>query len=52
MFDFLPATGRSRKQKVELDRSWVLERLTVNGKEYVYQQVGGLKPGLSSVVLP
>jgi len=33
--------GRSRKQKVELDRAWVLERLSVNGKEYVYQQMEG-----------
>ncbi|KAL6764932.1 uracil-5--methyltransferase-domain-containing protein [Haematococcus lacustris] len=45
----LPATlghtpqiiGRSRKQKVMLDRDWVVERLQVNDKEYAYRQVEG-----------
>ncbi|MFC3034803.1 tRNA (uridine(54)-C5)-methyltransferase TrmA [Pseudoalteromonas fenneropenaei] len=31
--------GRARKQKEVLGRDYVTERLTVNGKEYVYQQV-------------
>ena len=31
--------GRSRKQKVVLERDYVLEKLTVDGREYLYQQV-------------
>lgn len=31
--------GRSRKQKVELEQSHVMEKLHVNGKDYVYKQV-------------
>ena len=31
--------GRSRKQKVVLERDYVLEKLTVDGREYRYQQV-------------
>ncbi len=31
--------GRSRKQKLVLDRDYVTEQLTVNGREYSYQQV-------------
>lgn len=31
--------GRSRKQKVELDCSFVLESLAVNGKPYVQKQI-------------
>ena len=31
--------GRSRKQKVVLERDYVLEKLTVDGREYQYQQV-------------
>ncbi|GFH13555.1 tRNA (uracil-5-)-methyltransferase, partial [Haematococcus lacustris] len=45
----LPATlghtpqiiGRSRKQKVMLDRDWVVERLQVNDQEFAYRQVEG-----------
>ncbi|EFJ46848.1 hypothetical protein VOLCADRAFT_118051 [Volvox carteri f. nagariensis] len=33
--------GRSRKQKVDLDASFVLERLRVGGREYVQKQVEG-----------
>ncbi|GFR51653.1 hypothetical protein Agub_g14085, partial [Astrephomene gubernaculifera] len=33
--------GRSRKQKVELEAGFVLERLTVAGREYVQKQVEG-----------
>ncbi|GIL92594.1 hypothetical protein Vretifemale_20118, partial [Volvox reticuliferus] len=33
--------GRSRKQKVELDAGFVLERLRVGGREYVQKQVEG-----------
>lgn len=31
--------GRSRKQKMVLDRDFVIEKLQVSGKEYQYQQV-------------
>ena len=31
--------GRSRKQKVVLERDYVMEKLTVDGREYQYQQV-------------
>jgi len=31
--------GRAKKQKVVLDKDWVTERLTVDGKTYIYQQV-------------
>lgn len=31
--------GRARKQKVVLDKDYVIEKLTVDGKEYVYKQV-------------
>jgi tRNA (uracil-5-)-methyltransferase len=31
--------GRSRKQKVVLERDFVIEKLTVDGREYQYQQV-------------
>ena len=31
--------GRSRKQKVVLERDFVMEKLTVDGREYHYQQV-------------
>jgi tRNA (uracil-5-)-methyltransferase len=30
--------GRSRKQKVCLEQDYVVERLTVHGKQYVYRQ--------------
>lgn len=33
--------GRSRKQKIQLDHDYVMERLLVNGREYVYKQVEG-----------
>ncbi len=33
--------GRSRKQKVVLERDWVLEELTVAGKTLKYQQIEG-----------
>ena len=35
----LQLVGRSRGQLVELDRAYVVERLTVNGQQYVYRQV-------------
>ena len=31
--------GRSRKQKIVLDRDYVVERLTVDGHTFIYQQV-------------
>lgn len=31
--------GRARKMKIVLDRDYVIEKLDVNGKPYVYQQV-------------
>mgnify|MGYP000085157058 CR=1 FL=1 len=31
--------GRARKQKVVLDRDYVIEKLNVDGKEYIYKQV-------------
>lgn len=31
--------GRARKQKVVLDRDFVVEKLTVDGKQYTYKQV-------------
>lgn len=31
--------GRARKQKVILDRDFVIEKLTVDNKEYIYKQV-------------
>ncbi len=31
--------GRSRKQKVVLERDYVVEKLTVDGREFLYQQV-------------
>ena len=31
--------GRARKQKEVLDRDYVIERLNVDGKEYIYKQV-------------
>lgn len=33
--------GRSRKQKVVLEKDWVLETLTVNGQALHYQQIEG-----------
>lgn len=36
-----PIIGRSLKQKVVLERDWVNETLTVNGKQYHYQQLEG-----------
>ncbi len=36
----LSIIGRSRKQKIELDQSHVIERMVVGGREYVYKQVG------------
>lgn len=33
--------GRARKQKVELDASYVIERLTVNGQTFVQKQMEG-----------
>jgi len=35
----LDLVGRARKQKVILDRDFVIERLNVDGKEYIYKQV-------------
>ena len=35
----LAIIGRSRKQKVVLDRDYVTEKLTVEGRQYLYQQV-------------
>ena len=35
----LNVIGRARKMKVVLDRDYVVERLTVNGDTYIYQQV-------------
>ena len=31
--------GRARKQKIVLDKDYVVEKLTVDGKEYIYKQV-------------
>lgn len=31
--------GRSHKQKVELDRDFVIETMEVAGREYIYKQV-------------
>jgi len=31
--------GRARKQKVVLDKEYVVEKLSVDGKEYIYKQV-------------
>lgn len=31
--------GRARKQKIVLDKEYVVEKLTVDGKEYIYKQV-------------
>jgi tRNA (uracil-5-)-methyltransferase len=31
--------GRSRSQKVLLDRDWVIEKLPVNGRQLIYKQV-------------
>ncbi len=31
--------GRSRKQKVVLERDYVVEKLSIDGREYIYQQV-------------
>lgn len=31
--------GRARKQKIVLDQDYVIEKLTVNGKELIYKQV-------------
>lgn len=36
-----PIIGRSLKQKVVLERDWVNEILTVNGKQYHYRQLEG-----------
>ena len=36
-----PVIGRSRKQKIVLERDYVLERLHVDNKDYQYQQVEG-----------
>ena len=30
--------GRSRKQKLNLDQDYVLEKLNVHGKQYLYRQ--------------
>lgn len=35
----LSIIGRSRKQKIELDQSFVIETMTVNGQPYMYKQV-------------
>ena len=33
------SAGRSRKQKVEVDHAHAVERLTVNGRQYISKQV-------------
>jgi tRNA (uracil-5-)-methyltransferase len=35
----LDIIGRARKMKIVLDREFVIEKLTVNGRPYIYQQV-------------
>ena len=37
----VPILGRSRKQKLVLDRDYVIERLDIDGKSYQYKQVEG-----------
>ncbi|WP_111641908.1 tRNA (uridine(54)-C5)-methyltransferase TrmA [Marinimicrobium alkaliphilum] len=37
----VPILGRSRKQKRVLERDYVLETMTVDGREYRYQQIEG-----------
>lgn len=37
----VPILGRSRKQKLVLDRDYVIEKLDINGREYQYKQVEG-----------
>jgi len=36
-----PIVGRSRKQKLILERDYVIETLTIDGKEYLYKQIEG-----------
>jgi len=36
-----PVIGRSRKQKIMLERDWVRETLQVDGKSYHYRQIEG-----------
>ena len=36
-----PIIGRSRKQKLVLKRDYVIETLTINGKQYQYKQIEG-----------
>ncbi|WP_160153580.1 tRNA (uridine(54)-C5)-methyltransferase TrmA [Microbulbifer sp. ALW1] len=37
----VPILGRSRKQKLVLDRDYVIEKLEIDGKSYQYKQVEG-----------
>ena len=37
----VPVLGRSRKQKLVLDRDYVIEKLDINGRVYQYKQVEG-----------
>lgn len=39
--DEVHVQGRSRKQKVLLDRDFVIERMDVEGREYTQKQVEG-----------
>ena len=36
-----PIIGRSRKQKIVLERDYVIETLTIDGKQYHYKQIEG-----------
>ena len=36
-----PIIGRSRKQKIVLERDYVIETLNIDGKEYKYKQIEG-----------
>lgn len=36
-----PIIGRARKQKVVLERDYVIETININGKEYKYKQIEG-----------
>ena len=36
-----PIIGRSRKQKIVLERDYVIETLTIEGKQYHYKQIEG-----------
>ena len=33
--------GRSRKQKIVLDRDWLLEAFELDGRQLLYQQIEG-----------